>query len=257
MANDPVRTLTKAEKAKLRKMAKDSTQVVIGSGGIERLQGLGLKMTKVKTPSLDALFRQKKNKAKEVIAKLPPRPYFGRPEVEELYGEIFQCVLFGLNGAAITLCGILVEYALKLTIYSYWTNHSQAYEKELWEKLEWLSLEKAIREARRLGFLPEENALLLERFKDEVRNPYNHFNIKKITKGTIAGRVQHFNLDTGFHEEIDIAAEDSPMIQAQVKPHVEERNVFTVVQGADNFVRQLLSHVGYEIKFGEWVLPSE
>ena len=35
-----------------------------------------------------------------------------------LYDQIRLCMLFNLNGAAITFCGILVEYALKYTTYA-------------------------------------------------------------------------------------------------------------------------------------------
>jgi hypothetical protein len=39
------------------------------------------------------------------------------PSIQSLYNEIKEAIIFGLNGAAITLSGVLVEHALKYATY--------------------------------------------------------------------------------------------------------------------------------------------
>jgi hypothetical protein len=57
------------------------------------------------------------------------------------------------------------------------------------------------------------------------RNPYSHYNIRKITRNVIAGRVKVFNLETGKYEEKDILTEQNPTIQAVAKPLIDKRNL--------------------------------
>src|SRR5713101_5003114 len=61
--------------------------------------------------SIEKLFTARKAHALEVVAKLPLSPSWEAP-ILYLYDEIRQAILFGMNGTAITLCGILVEFVL-------------------------------------------------------------------------------------------------------------------------------------------------
>jgi len=47
----------------------------------------------------------------------------------------------------------------------------------------------------------------LHKFRETIRNPYNHYNIKTITRDVLAEKVKKLDLNTGHVEEIDIPIE--------------------------------------------------
>jgi hypothetical protein len=81
------------------------------------------------------------------------------------------------------------------------------------------------RPAKKAGILDDKMEKRLQSFRTSIRNPYSHFNIKKITYGVVAEKVKQVEIRTGKIVEVDLAAKDHPMIQAQVKPWVDEHNV--------------------------------
>ena len=83
----------------------------------------------------------------------------------------------------------------------------------------------------------------LQEFREDIRDPYSHYNIRKITRNVIAGRVKVFNLETGKYEEKDILAEQNPTIQAVAKPLIDKRNVLYVFHFADEVVKYVLKRL--------------
>lgn len=83
----------------------------------------------------------------------------------------------------------------------------------------------------------------LHSFRKTIRNVYNHYNIKKITENVIARKVQRLDVHTGKVEEVDIEAKDSPMIQTQAKPFMDEHNVLPVFNFADEVVKYILPKI--------------
>ena len=161
--------------------------------------------------------------------------------MESLYKEIRECILFGLNGAAITLAGNLLEFALKHTTYVKEVGGYQSYDAEKWDEFEGIEFGDAIGRAKGAGLVRSQMARQLQSFREDIRNPYSHYNIRKITKDVIAGRVKKLDLATGQIEEVDIPAKDSPMIQAQAKPWVDQQRVLDVFYFADQVVNFLIS----------------
>ena len=104
-----------------------------------------------------------------------------------------------------------------------------------------LHLVKLSIEQKKAGFLEEVMAKQLQSFREDIRNPYSHYNIRKITKDVIAGKVKKVTLSTGEIDEIDIPAKESPMIQAQVKPWVDQQRVLAVFHFADAVVKHLVN----------------
>lgn len=58
-----------------------------------------------------------------------------------------------------------------------------------------------------------------------------------------AQKVKQVNTTTGAVTEVDLAAKDHPMIQAQVKPWVDEHKVMAVFAFADEVVKHLLHQI--------------
>lgn len=166
-----------------------------------------------------------KAKAQEMLTKLPKRPNIAAPSIMSLYDETWRAILLGLHGAAIVLCGNLIEYTLKYAIYTCNAGGFARFNPEDWTAVEKITLDPTIRQAHDLGLIDDEQKEILIEFKDTVRNPYSHHNIQKIVKGSVANKVQVMDLKTGETEEKDIDADDDLIIAAQVKPMVDEANV--------------------------------
>jgi hypothetical protein len=181
----------------LRKLAAQSDRIVTTPADVEALQKRGVKFgeppRRTLEESVDLMFLQKKegalNRAKQLPA-LPQMPY----SITSLYEEIITCIIFSVYGAAITLSGILAEFVLKLsTLVNEAGGHH--YDQKQWDAFERLTLGAAINRASKAGLVTDVQVKHLTRFKDEVRNPYNHYNIKKITSAIVWEKVQIVNLD--------------------------------------------------------------
>ena len=165
------------------------------------------------------------------------------PAIKSLYQEIRECIFFGLNGAAITMSAILIEFVLKHTTF---IKEAGSYEKanpQDWDEFENMELSPAINRAAKAGLLDTKMEKRLHSFRETIRNPYSHFNIKKITYGIVAEKVKRVDTTTGEITEVDMAAKDNPIIQAQVKPWMDEHYVLLVFAFADEVVKYLLDQI--------------
>lgn len=237
----------------LSKLAAKAGVAIMNPQDLERLRALGLKVREQPKLSLeesiDALFEARKAHALERAKKLPPPPPFPVPSIQSLYNEIQECIIFGLHGAAITLSGILVEFALKYATYICEVGGHSNYDPSKWDGFEKTTFGPAINRAVKAGLVNQKQKKLIE-FKDTYRNPYNHYNIRKITMNIVAGNVSIMNLSTGIVETRDIAAKDNPVIQAQAKPWADQEKSIEVFEFADSVVKALLAqiHSAYHAK---------
>jgi hypothetical protein len=230
----------------LSKLAADSDRIVMNPAGLEQLlkQGVVFDRPPKRTieESIDLLFSSRKQQAVDRAKQLPALPQMP-PAVASLYQEIITSIIFGLFGAAITLSGILVEFVLKFCTYVREAGGYEHYDPEAWDKFENITFGPAIQRAARAGFINPTQVADLNNFKDAVRNPYNHYNIRKITASVVWEKVREVNLTTGHVEEKIIAAKDNIVFQAQAKPIVDQRQVFAIFGFADAVTRALLAQI--------------
>jgi hypothetical protein len=227
----------------LSKLATRSNRIVVNPADVEALQKRGVKFDeppkRTLEESIDLMFLQKKEGALDRAKQLPALPQIPY-SITSLYEEIITCIIFGLYGAAITLSGILVEFVLKMSTLVHEAG-GYHYDPKQWDAFERITLAAAIKRASKAALITDIQVKQLTRFKDEVRNPYNHYNIKKITSAVVWEKVQVVNLETGAVEEKTIAAQDDPLIQAQAKPMVDQKRVFEIFTFADGVTRYLRS----------------
>ena len=79
-----------------------------------------------------------------------------------------------------------------------------------------------------------------------MTNSYFHFkdflqSVKKITKNATWRKVKKLNVEKGKITEVDIKAENDPVIQAAVKPIIDEKNVFDYFDFTKKVVEYLMS----------------
>jgi hypothetical protein len=227
----------------MSELAGNSDTIIINPQTLEELRRSGVPLGIVPAPTVDQLFDQRKKNAFMKIGQLPSLPQGLPPAVQALYQEIRECIFFGLNGAAITMSAILIEFVLKHTVFIKEAGGYQKANTQDWDQFENMELGPAINRAKRAGVLDTKMATRLNSFRKTVRNPYSHYNIKKITYGVVAEKVKQVDTKTGVVTKVDMAAKDHPMIQAQVKPWVDENNVLAVFTFADEVVKYLLSQI--------------
>jgi hypothetical protein len=230
----------------LSKLAADADRIIGNPADIDQLLKQGVKFDsapkRTLEESIDLLFSTSKEYAVDRAKLLPPFPQMPYA-VASLYGEIITCIIFGVYGAAITLSGIFVEFVLKHCTYIREAGGYANYDPKHWDEFEQITFGPAIRRAAKAGLLNEAQISDLNRFKDVVRNPYNHYNIRKITASVVWDKVQVVKLDTGAVDEKRIAAKDDPVIQAQAKPLVDQSQVLRIFGFADAVTRALLTLV--------------
>ncbi|MGI8420010.1 MAG: hypothetical protein ACR2LN_05210 [Candidatus Levyibacteriota bacterium] len=135
------------------------------------------------------------------------------------------------------MSAVLVEFSLKHAIVK--KNRGNTYDKAEWDRIENMELGSTVKEAKQLGLIDDRLEDALKSFKKTVRNPYLHYNIKKITKKVAANKVKKINVDTKKVEELNLSAEDNPVLWGFAKKFVDRETVFDVFTFADRIVKQL------------------
>jgi hypothetical protein len=227
----------------MKQLSQGSDKIIINPGTLEELKRLGVPFDVIPAPTIDELFEQRKKNAIQKLPQLPALPAHLPPGIQALYQEIRECIFFGLNGAAITMSSILIEFVLKHTTFITEAGGYQKANPQEWDHFEKIELGPAINRAQKAGLLDPKMVKKLHSFRETIRNPYNHFNIKKLTQDVVAKKVKAVNTETGAIEELDMPAKDHPMIQAQVKPLVDEYHVLPVFYFADEVVKYLLPRI--------------
>jgi len=223
--------------------SKDTTHFIASPETIEQMIKAGLKLDEQKLMTedeyIEQLFASRQDAAKKLIKQLPAPPQLALPPLTSLYAEIRECILFGLNGAAITLSAILVEFAIKHAIVDR-TKGVEVYDKQEWDRIEGRELGKVIDEAAKLKMFDDDEIKRLKTFKDKVRNPYLHYNIKKITTGAVMPEVSAYSTKTGkIEKQYNLKAEDNPFLWQLAKKHIDEQMVLDYFNFVDSIVKRL------------------
>nr|MBI5456010.1 hypothetical protein [Candidatus Levybacteria bacterium] len=225
----------------LSELAGGATHVISNPNTIADLQKRGVKFDKPKSKTeeefIEEIFGQRKNIALTNISKFPIQPDIAIPTIGFLYDEIRECILFGLYGAAISLSAVLVEFSLKQAIARKKSGNN--YEKTEWERIENIELGLTIKEAKEKEIIDDTLEEVLNSFKNTVRNPYLHYNIKKIVKKVGANKVRKIDINTQKVEELNLPAEDNPILWGFAKRFVDRETVFDVFNFADRIVKYL------------------
>ena len=183
--------------------------------------------------AINKLFDERRQHALSIASRLLPCPIADTP-VLYLYDQIRLCMLFNLNGAAITFCGILVEYALKYATYIKENPSATSFDTAAWGEFEEIALAPAISRAKKAGLIDERIEKALRSFKDDLRNKYSHFNIQKITKDLVFDRSIEKNVATG-EDKIVALTPNTPILQIIAKDRLDEEQVLKVFS-AENII---------------------
>ena len=154
--------------------------------------------------AITKLFDERRQHALSLTSSFLPCPV-SDTAILYLYDQIRLCILFNLDGVAITFCGILVEYALKYATCRKENPGATSFDSSAWDEFENLTLGPAITRARKAGLIDEERAKVLRSFKEDLCNRYSHFNIQKITKDVSFSATEK-NVETGEEKIVELTA---------------------------------------------------
>lgn len=112
-------------------------------------------------------------------------------ELTTLRNEILQCLLLELNQASIFSTNHFLERIIKLALINKYTVNLDYSEPALYnektleavEKYDNLKLFYSLKLAVGENLITEEEYTILDNFRDKIRNPYSHAEIKRITNG--------------------------------------------------------------------------
>lgn len=186
-----------------------------------------------------------KLKALERAGKIPERPDIPLPSVVSIYEEIIKGIILGTNGAAITQSCILVEYMLKFATYKIEMDGFGKHDIFKWTEFERTSFGDAINRAAKQNLLSGERKKSLEEFKNKTRNPYLHYNIKKITEGVVLRNVRRINIETGEERVIDQDSDSEPTVRSDAKRFVDEDRVLEIFTFANDFVTEMWTRISH------------
>jgi hypothetical protein len=233
---------------RLKELAAGADSVFLNPITAHRLREQGIDIPEPRQlsaeESVNILFReQRKEHALQVLRQLPERFDLPVASIQSLYLEIRAAIVLGLYGAAITLSGILVEYALKYAAYKVEMGGFANYDADKWDEFEKLDFAAAIARANKNRLLTKDARRTLNDFRSRFRNPYNHYNIRKITSNYYQQGFTSIDTKENEVDVRDVAAKDNPILQAAAKPIADADNVLLVYAYADSVVRYLWNKI--------------
>lgn len=229
----------------MRRLVEEGAgKIIANPSSYDRLKELGVDFDEEEfltlEQSITVLFEERRSAALAIAERLPNVPFIPTSGIRSLYDEIRECILFGLNGAAITLCGILVEFCIKYSTYAMEIGPDGKYSAEEYEKIERTSFTTAVNRAEKVGLVDKRQKMLLDDFMRKIRDPYSHYNILRITEGAVFQKMKKVNFEKATVEEVDVPARDNPAFQAQAKPLVDAKQVWPVFDLASQVVFSLM-----------------
>lgn len=188
---------------------------------------------------LDKLFEDKRKLADEVIGDFPSiSDNVAHSAVKSLYEQVRECYALGIFGATITLSSVLLELALKYRLHKERTQYNPNYQ---WEEIEKLNFTNTINGLKKLGILSDEEIAVLVDFNQKVRNPYIHYNIKKLVGDIMVKELPVVNTKTGEKQILqDVKVVERPYLWFTGKKFLDKAQVGNVLNFCIGWVNKIL-----------------
>ena len=230
-------------KKKLDELVKQSDLFVSTPETIERLKAKGLPIKSVFTTYeeyLDKLFVERRKLASDLVKNLPHLDHkIANSAIQALYEELKECFVLGIPGAAITLAVILLELALKYRLYDERIKRDPS---SKWEYIEQIDFTKAISSLWKLKVISKKEKQQLDKFNLKFRNPYIHYNIKKLVHDMVLGELSSVNVETGKIKVLkNVKPADYPSLWFSAKRVKDKKVIVLVVTFCIDWANKLLS----------------
>ena len=220
-----------------------ATMIVTSPETSNRMQEDGLPIQSNFIPFdeyLVTLFQEKRKQADEKIKNLPLlKKDLGDAVATALYNEFRECFVLGVNGAAITLAILLMEYAMKRRIF---IDRFSKDPSVSWEEIEKFSFHRSVDEIKNLITPNEYDSLIT--FNTEVRNNYIHYKIQTLIKEAdmVISKLPTLNTNTGetkILENVDVNT--MPHLWFSAKRKLDQDTVVGISKFCIGWTNKLLS----------------
>lgn|GEM_PF-2560068 len=220
--------VTEKIKEKMDEMVSYSNYIVANPDTIEKMQQRNLPIQSKfisYEDYLDNLFKEKREHAREVIKNLPLLDdKLGNATALALYNEFRECFVLGVNGAAITLAIVLLDYSSKYRLFQ---EKKKITPDVGWISVEGLQLGETINKLTEVGVITEDEKAQLLRFNSKVRNNYMHYKIRELIKDMVIFELPSINIHTGevtIEKNIDVKTMPHLWFSAKKKLDAETVN---------------------------------
>jgi hypothetical protein len=228
---------------KLDELVKQSDLFISSPETIERLKSRGLPIKSVFITFkeyLEKLFTEKRKIADNLIGKLPILDTnIANATIQALYEELKECFVLGIPGAGITLSVILLETGLKYRLFE---ERSKDDPNSKWEDIEEIDFTRTINDLFSLKVITKKEKEELNDFNLYTRNPYIHYNIKKLVKDMVLQELSSVNIETGeVTKLINVKPSDYPSLWFSAKKALDKKTIVIVTTFCIHWVNKILS----------------
>ncbi len=177
------------------------------------------------------------------------------PEVDPLRFEICLCLTLGLYQAAITLTNHLLEKYLKIALIYVETNQKITVEnveglfKQSVDNYSNKDLSTTINACCTKGIITKAQKKDLEQFKNRIRNPFSHADMKKTFEGmTIPAQIGKIDYNSKenilkVEREFNITINNFPPFQGIAQAIMAKEISFSYFEYLDNLIRTTLNKI--------------
>lgn len=180
---------------------------------------------------------------KDAIERLKKLPFIDQSVadgvVTEIYGEIRSSYALGFFTSTIVNSVLLLEYAMRLSLY---IHHLKVDPKYQWEILERMAMKKLISQMKRANLIAEEQEKALNEFNDTVRDPYLHINVHSLSEGIFISNLPGYNTKTGkkFVKK-NVRVSEHKYLWFMAKRFFDKQMVLSIVNFCVSYTNNLLA----------------
>jgi hypothetical protein len=178
-------------------ISKGATHIVSDPDTIRKLQEKGLPIESRFIPYeeyVEDLFSKKKKDAVSLLRKLPKiDDSVADGVIADIYEEIRSSYALSIFTSTIINSIFLLEYPMRARLYN---ERLKKNPNARWDKLEKLTMGALIKKLHDLKIITDEEKEKLSDFNKNLRNPYLHINIHKLSKGVVVAKLPSVNVNT-------------------------------------------------------------
>lgn len=227
----------------LEAVSKGATHIVATPEDIKKLQERGIPIES-KFISYEEyaenLFAQKKKDAVALLSKLPMIDLsIADGVIANIYEEIRSSYALSIFTSTIVNSILLLEYSMRARLFE---ERLKKNPKASWSKLEELTMGTLIWQLSGLKIVTKDEKKKLMDFNKNLRNPYLHINVHKLSKGIIIPKLPSVNVKTGQVTEMEnVEVSKHKFLWFGAKKFFDKHNVQPILNFCIDWTNKLLA----------------
>jgi hypothetical protein len=220
-----------------------ATVMVANTKTIQQMQEQGVPIQKRFIPYeqyLEDLINKKRPDAIALLRQLPVLDEsIADGVVSEIYEEIRSSYGLGFFTSTIVNSIFLLEYAMRAALYA---ERLKTDPNTPWSALENDQMNRLIGKLRRANLIDEAEKDLLTEFSENMRNPYLHINIQKMSEGIFIEKLPGVNIHTQETIELtDVKVSEHQFLWFTAKRFFDKHHVQPTIDFCVGWTNKLLT----------------